>query len=54
VKAEAEIAELTRNGSGPQLARAQAAREAAVTERARQWELAQHLILQATTLAATH
>lgn len=54
VKAEAEIAALTRNGSGPQLARAQAAREAAVTERARQWELAQRLILQATTLAATH
>ncbi|HTI56706.1 MAG TPA: hypothetical protein VMC04_20900 [Verrucomicrobiae bacterium] len=54
VKAEAEIAELSRNGSGPQLERAQAAREAAVTERARQWELAQRLILQATTLAATH
>ena len=54
VKAEAEIAELTPSGSGPELARAQAAREAAVTERARQWELAQRLILQAATLAATH
>ena len=53
VKAEAEIAELTPDGPGPQLARAQAAREAAVTERARQWELAQRLILQAATLAAT-
>ena len=52
-RAEAEIAELTPSGSGTQLARAQAAREAAVTERARQWELAQGLILQATALAAT-
>lgn len=54
VKAEAEIADLTPNGSSTQLSRAQAEREAAVTERARQWELAQRLILQATTLAATH
>ena len=54
VKAEAAIAELSRSGPGAELARAQAAREAAVTERARQWELAQGLILQATTLAATH
>jgi len=53
VRAEAEIAELTRSGPGPELARAQAAREAAVTERARQWELARRLILQAATLAAT-
>jgi len=52
VRAEAEIAELTPIGSGTQLARAQAAREAAVAERARQWELAQGLILQATALAA--
>ena len=54
VKAEAEIADLTPSGPGPQLARAQAAREEAVTERAREWELAQRLILQAATLAATH
>jgi hypothetical protein len=53
VKAEAEIAALTPNGSSPQLSRAQAARDAAVTERARQWELAQRLILQATALSAT-
>ena len=54
VKAEAEIAELTpTGGSSTQLSRAQAAREAAVTERARQWELAQRLILRATTLTAT-
>lgn len=53
VKAEAEIMELTPKGSSPELSRAQAAREAAVTERARQWELAQRLILQATALAAT-
>jgi hypothetical protein len=54
VKAEAEIAALTPSGgSSPELSRAQAAREAAVTERARQWDLAQGLILQATTLAAT-
>ena len=53
VKAEAEIASLTPNGSSPQLSRAQAARDAAVTERARQWELAQRLILQATALSAT-
>ena len=53
VEAEAAIAELTPSGPGPELARAQAAREAAVTERARQWELAQRLILQAATLAAT-
>jgi hypothetical protein len=53
VKAEAEIAALTPSGPGPQLARAQAAREEAVTERAREWELAQRLILQAATLAAT-
>jgi len=52
-KAEAEIAELTPNGgSSPRLSRAQALREAAVVERARQWELAQGLILQATTLTA--
>jgi hypothetical protein len=53
VKAEAEITELTPKGSSPELSRAQAAREAAVTERVRQWELAQRLILQATALAAT-
>jgi hypothetical protein len=53
VKAEAEIAALTPNGSSPQLSRAQAARDAAVTERARQWELAQRRILQATALSAT-
>jgi hypothetical protein len=53
VKAEAEIAALTPNGSSPQLSRAQTARDAAVTERARQWELAQRLILQATALSAT-
>jgi hypothetical protein len=52
VKAEAEIAALTPNGSRPQLSRAQAARDAAATERARQWELAQRLILQATALSA--
>lgn len=52
VRAEAEIAELTPSGSGTQLARAQAAREAAVTERARQWETARGLILQAAALAA--
>jgi hypothetical protein len=52
-KAEAEIAELTPNGgSSPRLSRAQAVREAAVVERARQWELAQGLILQATTITA--
>ena len=53
VKAEAEIAELNPNGSSTQLSRARAEREAALTERARQWELAQRLILQATTLTAT-
>jgi len=53
VKAEAEIAELTPSGSSAQLSRAQAEREAAVTERARQWDLARRLILQATTLTAT-
>jgi hypothetical protein len=52
-KAEAEIAELTPSGSSPRLSRAHAARDAAVTERARQWELAQRLILQATALTAT-
>lgn len=52
VKAEAEIAELTPKGPGPQLSRAQAARDTAVTERARQWETARRLILQATTLTA--
>jgi hypothetical protein len=52
VRAEAEIAELTPSGSGTQLARAQAVREAAVTERARQWETARDLILQAAALAA--
>jgi hypothetical protein len=55
VKAEGEIAKLTPDGaSSPQLSRAQAAREVAITERARQWALAQRLILRAATLAATH
>lgn len=53
VKAEAEIAELTPSGSSTELSRAQAARDAAVTERDRQWEVAQRLILQATALTAT-
>jgi hypothetical protein len=53
VKAEAEIVELTPKGPSPQLSRAQAAREAAVAERARQWDLAQRLITQATGLTAT-
>ena len=50
---KAEAAELNPNGSSTQLSRARAEREAALTERARQWELAQRLILQATTLTAT-
>ena len=53
VKADAEIAELTPKGPSPELSRAQAARDAAVAERARQWEMAQRLILQATVLTAT-
>ena len=52
VKADADIAALTSTGPSPQLARAQAVREAAVTERARHWGEAQRLILQATALAA--
>ena len=53
VKADAEIAELTLKGPSPQLSRVQAARDAAVTERARQSEMAQRLIIQATALTAT-
>lgn len=51
-KAEADITELTARGPSPQLAQAQTAREAAVTERARQLETAQGLIRQAAALAA--
>ncbi len=54
VKADAEIAALTPNGPSLELSRAQAAREVAITERDRQWEMAQGLILRATALAATH
>src|SRR5260370_32451380 len=50
--AAAEIAALTPNGSRPQLSPAQAARDAAVTERARQWALAPRPVPHATPLPA--
>jgi len=52
VKAAAEIAQLKASGSNSQLSRAEAARAAAVTERTREWEKAQHLVRQAGALAA--
>jgi hypothetical protein len=52
-KADAEIAQLTPQGPSLQLSHAQAAREAAVTERARDWETAQRLIIRATALTGT-
>ena len=52
VNAEATIAELTSKGASPALSRAEASRETAAAERARQWETAQRLILRATALTA--
>jgi hypothetical protein len=53
IKAEAEMAALTANGPSPQLSRAQATHDAALRQRASQWETAQRLISQATAFAAT-
>jgi len=53
VKAEIDITELTPKGPSAQLARAEAVRDAARTQRAGQWEAAQQLISQAATIAAT-
>ena len=53
VKAEVDITELAPKGPSAQLARAEAVRDTARTQRAGQWEAAQQLISQAATLAAT-
>ena len=53
MRAEVDITELSPKGPSPQLARAEAARDTARTQRAGQWEAAQQLISQAATLAAT-
>ena len=53
VKAEVDITELASKGPSAQLARAEAVRDTARTQRASQWETARQLISQAATLAAT-
>jgi hypothetical protein len=53
VKAEGDITELALKGPSAHLARAETVRDTARTQRAGQWEAAQRLISQATTLAAT-
>ena len=53
VKSEVEITELAAKGPGAQLAKAEAIRDTARTQRAGQWEAAQQLISQAATLAPT-
>ena len=53
VKAEVDIAELAPRGPSAQLAKAEAVRDTARTQRASQWEAAQRVISQAATLAAT-
>lgn len=53
VQAEGAITELAPQGSSAQLARAEAVRDTARTQRASQWEAAQQLVNQAATLTAT-
>lgn len=50
IKAEAEMAAAAPNGPSPQLSRAQAAHDAALRQRASQWETAQRLISQAAAM----
>jgi len=52
VKAEIDIVELAPKGPSAQLARAEAGRDNARTQRAAQWEAAQQLVSQAAKLAA--
>ena len=52
IRTEADIAALAANGPGAQLSRAEAAHDAALRQRASQWEVAYRLIAQAA-LAAT-
>lgn len=53
VKAEVDVTELAPKGPSAQLARAEAVRDTARTQRAGQWETARQLISQAAALAAT-
>ncbi|HKV70630.1 MAG TPA: hypothetical protein VJN62_05245 [Gemmatimonadales bacterium] len=52
IRTEADIAGLTLNGPSAQLSRAEAAHEAALRQRASQWEVVHRLIAQAAALAA--
>jgi hypothetical protein len=53
LKAEAEMAAVAPNGPSTQLSRAEAAHDAALRQRASQWETARRLISEAAALAAT-